>query len=68
MHAAGSGWFKGHEVSYCSGGKWKCCGAIVIIFTYFSNSIEVLRASRCSIISYKIEERHNFEKEIREQS
>jgi len=38
-HTAGSGWFKGHEVSYCSVGKEKCSGAGIIIFAYLSKEI-----------------------------
>jgi hypothetical protein len=52
VHAVGSGWFKGHEVSYCSVGKGKCSGLFVIIFTYFCNEVQVLRATRFCFGSY----------------
>ena len=53
MLAAGSGRFKGLEVSYFSGGEGKYFGASVMIFRYLCIVVKVLRATGFSLGSYE---------------
>ena len=51
-------------MSYCSVGNRKCSGASVIIFTYLSIEMQVLRATRFWWEVIKIAQDYSFEKEI----